>query len=291
MADLSATGGDLNMGPSSNLALKMDASQDFYGGALIALDTGDGYAEHMDDEPGLCFMGICSQFQSSDASRNDDTNATIVSGQNPAKIPLLSIFDRLGRNVTVTGATAVTDHGKLVFATDDATMTLTAPADDRGAVGIVWEYVSTGVCHVLFFTPMQSALMTMIGTHASMAFCVYDIASWGTGVIYDRVSWGQHGLIESFTFQVATSHTGATSTVAANAAVNSGSDIFASDDIVLAVASAVGGYEETTDEAVVAANAEFHDGDTINLSLLDGANAPTAGIGFVTMNYKRLIGV
>jgi hypothetical protein len=292
MTDL-AINTPLNMGPSNNLALKMDASQEFFAGAMIALDTGDGYAEHMDDEPGLCFMGICSQYQHSDASRNDDTNHTIGTGQNPARIPLLPLFDRLGSNITVAGVTGVTDHGKLVFATDDNVKTLTAPADDRGAVGIVWEFTSTGVCKVLFFTPMESALMTLLGTHGQMFAGIYNFAAtdFGTTSPYFHTVVGVHGLITGFTTKVSTDHVGATSTMTINAIVGAGSNIFATADIINAVAVAVTGYEATTDEAVVAANAEFHDGDVITITVSDGAQPPTAGIGAIMVNYKRLIGV
>lgn len=291
MSDLSVDT-PIQFGPShQNLTLLMDANQSFYAGAMIALDTGDGYAEHMDDEPGLCFMGIASQYQSSDASRKDNTNATIVNGNVAARIPLYPVFDRLARGVTVTGASARTDAGRFVYATDDATLTMTQPADDRAAVAVVWEWISGTTCDVLFFTPQESIMASLIGTTGECYVGQFN-AQFGP-TTYTKTMRG-HGVITDLWFYFGVAGATGSSTFTIQASIGGGSNLYATAAI-MPVASATKGAQvkasALSNGAITAANAEFHDGDDLAVVLTDGGTAMTAAIGQMLAVYDRRIGV
>lgn len=278
-------------GPSSpNITLLMDASQVFYAGAMIALDTADGYAEHMDDDPGLCFMGIASQYQSSDASRKDNTNATIVTANVAARIPLYPVFDRLARGATVTGASARTDAGRFVYATDDATLTMTQPADDRAPVGVVWEWISSTTCDVLFFTPEQSMLATLIGTTGEV-FIAEASPSFGP-TTYTKTLRG-HGVFTDLYFLFAVAGAVTASTFTINASIGGGSNFFATA-AVMTLAVATKGAEvkvsALTNGTFIAANCEFHDGDVLSMVLTNGGTAMTTAVAQVLGIYDRRIG-
>jgi hypothetical protein len=293
MAALAANSPVLANPVDGNLSLKGATSTTYYAGSIIALNRQTGLATKWVDasNAGNVFQGICPQKLVSDSSGNNITRATQVTGVVPLEVPLYPIFNRLAASAVVAGVTAVTNHGAPVFCLTDnaaADLTITSPADDRAPVGIVWRFRSTGVADVLYFTPMEAILYTMIGVfnETVMGFAV---AGFSTGTTYGKVMQGISGAITNVVLRAgAAAATGSsTSTIQVN--VNAGDNLFATADVV-ALAE---GEVFVTDEAVVTTGNRhiFHDGDTVNIVIADGGTPMTALTAIIEARYQRLIGV
>lgn len=298
MAALTTNANRVNLGPvDGTMGLTPTVSTEYFAGSIVGINKQTGRAVKWVDasNAGVVFQGIMPQYINVDASGNDTTRATQVTGVVPAILPVYPMFQRMAQNLPVAGVTAVTDHLAPVFClTDNAKedLTLTAPADDRAPVGIVWKFRSTGYADVLFFAPMEAVLFTLIG--------VYDewihgtaVAGFSTGVTYAKVSQGRSGEITNVLLYTATPTvtTGGSATLQVN--VNGGDDLFASADVVLKAAVDGKGEVFVSDEAVVTTGNRhiFHDGDTVNVIVADGGTPFAAGTFMIALRFKRLIGV
>ena len=280
-----------------NLALKPTVSTTFYAGSIVGLNRQTGLAVKWVDasNAGVVFQGIARTKISVDASGNDTTRATQVTGTVPALVPIYPMFDRKAENLPVAGVTADTDHGQWVWCLTDnaaADLTITAPADDRAPVGIIWKYRSSGYADVLFFSPMEAILMTLIGVYGDFIQGFFN-AGFGAGVTFAKVVQGISAEFTNVVFRIGTAEVTTGSSFTAQVNVNGGSDIFASADSFAKANFDAKGDVLTSDEAVVSTGNRhiFHDGDTLNVVLVDGGTAPTTARGLIEVRYKRLIGV
>lgn len=126
-----------------------------YRGSLIIFKPATGYADKLTDASGHVFKGLAVK------AALGDTGATPV-----AEV----IVDETGvvlEQVTVTGASAITDPHAKVYATDDQTLTLT-PTTYLRAVGRVVKWYSSTTCDVQLFTPEEYAAQTLAADIAAL---------------------------------------------------------------------------------------------------------------------------
>jgi hypothetical protein len=121
----------------SSLALTSGVTA--YDGALLGLSPSTGKAVLWSDTSGILFMGIAMRRAVGDA------NLTEVS------------IDTAGlelRDVAVTGASAITDQGDKIYATDDNTFTKT-PTANVGPIGYIKRWRTATKCDVQLYTPEE----------------------------------------------------------------------------------------------------------------------------------------
>lgn len=115
------------------------ASTTVYGGAFIGRNGSYGRPLVAGD----AFLGLCLEGVDNSA---DSTGGALG-------IPLQSGMQILH---AVTGVTGVADVKKLVYASDDNTLTLTA--ENNSLVGVIEQHVSSTECWVTLFTQKELAL-------------------------------------------------------------------------------------------------------------------------------------
>lgn len=275
-----------------NVGMTAGASKTFYAGSLLGLNTATGYPVNWADTTGYSFIGINAQKLTTDASGYDTTRPTQITGLVPGIVKLYPWYNRYAPSMTVAGVTAVTDHFKFVYCTTDnvADLTLTAPTDDRAPVGIVWRFRSTGVADVLFLNPMEAILLTMIGVYGEWVHAQAS-PSFSTGTTFPKVVQGIHGLITNIVAYTRVAGVVTASTFTLDGNVNGGTNFFAAPDVVALASVNAQGLVFTSDEAVLTANAEFHDGDTVNIIAANGGTAMTTWVGQFSVRFRRLLGV
>lgn len=119
-----------------------------YRGSLIVMKPSTGYADKLTDASGHVFKGVAVQ------GMVGDTSLTPV--------PAVAV-DETGvvlERIAVTGASAITDVGSKVYATDDQTFTLT-PTTYLRAVGRIVKWYSSTTCDVQLFTAEEYAAQVL----------------------------------------------------------------------------------------------------------------------------------
>lgn len=112
-----------------------------YEGSLIAFRPSTGYAVKWDATADDEFVGIATKNHTSASEIEVRTNPVVVRGYAG------SANGKHG-GIAVTGASAVTDNGKPVYASDDNVLTLTP--NDADPVGEVVKWISSTLCWVRF---------------------------------------------------------------------------------------------------------------------------------------------
>lgn len=118
----------------------------FMRGGLLATSSATGYAVKDADTANYDALGICSRHVVGDTSASPVPKVEVITG------PLIL------RNYPVTGASAVTDQGDYVYATDDQTLTKTATANTKPR-GEILKWISSTNCDVLIYAPEVSRAM------------------------------------------------------------------------------------------------------------------------------------
>ena len=115
-----------------------------YAGALVGLNTNTGYLDKWQDNAYFVFLGLANN------------NAAVVGETSDSPMPECLVNEEgvVLTNVSVTGVTAVTNTGDLVYATDDNTLTLSANVHVY-AIGKIVRWISSTYCDVQLFTPNE----------------------------------------------------------------------------------------------------------------------------------------
>jgi hypothetical protein len=135
--------------------------------ALLAIDTSTGLVEFMDDAKNLMPVGQVINSWDGIADNLTGDGSTKKSVSCAARILVGSDGNQNG--VSVAGATALTDFGKLVFATDGQTLTLTRPSCGL-PVGFVIKWMSSTYCHVYLFSIPEMLLLSKFSPSPSGYF-------------------------------------------------------------------------------------------------------------------------
>jgi hypothetical protein len=142
-----------NLSNSRNLATQAGSSIDvrtgdaknattFYAGGFVMLNTSTGYIDKAADTANFVHMGICGRQKVGDTSTLPN-DVEIICGP-------LTLLD-----YPVTGASAITNQGTLVYATDDQTLTTSATANTK-AFGYIAKWNSATKCDVVMLSPEAS---------------------------------------------------------------------------------------------------------------------------------------
>ena len=122
-------------------------------GALLAHNQALGKCEFADDAASLLPIGVCVG--------QKDGNNLLLTGDSGGNYSAVARGSIVLENVSVTGVSAITDAGKLVYATDGQTLTLTKPSVGV-AYGIVTAWRTSTYCDVYLFSFIEGVLMSMI---------------------------------------------------------------------------------------------------------------------------------
>lgn len=140
--------------------------------ALAAIDVSTGLAEFADDLKNLFPIGmvINSWDGIADNLTGDGSTKKVVTRSGI----LLVGSDGNNDGVSVTGATAITDFGKLVYPSDGHTLTLTRPTCAL-PVGYVVKWISSTYCYVYLWGTSETEILSMFSSSPSG----YFRKSWG----------------------------------------------------------------------------------------------------------------
>ena len=128
-------------GSSGTLALPGENAVEFFTGGFVVIHNTAGVVKKAADTANFRFVGIVGRRVTADGAQGDK-EVYVICG------PLII------RKHAVTGVAAVTDVGKLVYATDDQTLTLTANTNLK-AIGKIVRWHSGTTCDVLMFSPAE----------------------------------------------------------------------------------------------------------------------------------------
>lgn len=253
-------------------------------GSLIGLNVGTGTVLPYNDAAGHLLVGIAD---------NACTAAQATAG---FKLQVRTITSAIF-SATVTGATAATDNGKEIYATDENTYTMTRPADDALPVGIILFWVTSTTCHILVFGVTESAVLALAGgskrtLHIGSINTDALAPVAATNLLTGLTLWG-HGLITKF-YAIASSFD--TSYLTGLQVLNL--EIEGTNVTGGALSLEFTGIDTQADKALIkaataitAAN-EFHDGDLLDIELATDGVAFTVPVGGLsTVNYDLYIDV
>ena len=255
-----------------------------YKGALIGLVVGTGTVTNYNDAAGHLLIGIA------------DNTCTAAQATAGFKLQVRTITSAVF-SATVTGATAATDNGKEIYATDESVYTMTRPADDALPVGIILYWVTSTTCHVLVFGVTESAVLALAGGSKR----TIHLGAWSTealapvaatNILTGRTLWG-HGLITKF-YAIASGFD--TSYLTGLQVLNL--EIEGTNVTGGALSLEFTGIDTQADMALIksataitAAN-EFHDGDLLDIELAtDGVAFTVAAAALETVLYNLYIDV
>jgi len=130
--------------------------------ALLALNMSNGKTEFMDDAASLLPTGLI-------IASNPGNTGDELTGNTAGTYKSVSRGNLTLKNVSVTGVTALTDVGKLVYATDGHTLTLTRPTTGL-PIGVIVAYVSTTYVDIHVFDFVQSWILSMASSAPTAYF-------------------------------------------------------------------------------------------------------------------------
>jgi len=173
MADLSASITRAVKG-AAGLAAEVANSVQTYAGAWAGLRgpdhaTTQGYLDGFDDEKGMIFLG-----GHLDSQVLGDTTATIPPENR------LNVEPKIYPQATVTGVASRGDIGKVVYLTDNNTLTLTRPTLAT-PIGYVTEWSSSTTCDVFMFGTAAQAAVDLAGQGSQ----VFHLGHYNAAAITD----------------------------------------------------------------------------------------------------------
>ena len=128
---------------SGTLNIEATNTTVFYRGGFYMLNTTTGYAAAPADTSGYLWLGICGRQVTGDTGASPVAKVEIITG------PLILTY------YPVTGASAITNQGTLVYVTDNATLTTSATSNTKAVGYILKWHVSTN-CDVYILSPEAS---------------------------------------------------------------------------------------------------------------------------------------
>ncbi len=166
-----------------------DAKQTYAGG-LAALRgpghaTTNGYLDGLDDEAGLIPLG---------GFFSDETLG--ATGDSPPPENNVDVRDKIYRRATVVGVASRGDIGKLVFATDDSVLTLTAPSANAFPIGMVIEWHTSTTCDVAMWGMIAAAAIALGGAgRETICLGSFDVTIAASANLATGIVAPCHGLI------------------------------------------------------------------------------------------------
>ena len=254
-----------------------------YAGGLAAIRgeghaTTQGYADVFGDTPGLIPLGGFFSDQTLGATSDS-----------PPPENNVDISDKIWKSKAVTGVASRADIGKLVYATDDQSVTLTKPADDALPIGAVVEWHTSTTCDVYLF---GFATLAAIALGGSSVYTYYiggiDNGSSADGDIVTSLPLHGHGKILSVGAVVEVACTGTSGSIVLN--LELGTTNVTGGALTMSTA-ACGTLGEVIAATAVTAENEFHDGDLLSVEGASAAGTRTLGRLGLFMVVQNLLGL
>lgn len=255
------------------IALAIADTVTVYKGRLAAIRgpdhaTSQGDVDNWAETPGLVPAGILP-------SANGLASAAGDAAALPPPKAALSVLPQILERVAVTGAASAADVLKPVYASDNATLTLTRPADDAVVQGFVTKWHTSTTCDVMTLGLLGQLLLGMAGGNRQILdLGHFDNAELANGNIATGIVLPFHGKFISLHGMVEKAFTGSGGTAEVNLEIG-GTNVTGG---VLTVSTAAGGTVGTKLDAtdITAANV-FHEGDVLDVEVANAGGTRTAG--------------
>ena len=156
-----------------------------FGGALVSLATLTGEVDNHDNAAGYLPMGYATS-TATGTTANDAFSSINVNGD----------YMRL---VAVAGASALTDVGSLVYATDENTLTLTRASTFAAPIGFISFFFNSTTFHVKLFSLGESAALAAAGGSKQVKYLGrVDLTTLPTGNVKAGLTLFGRGKITGF---------------------------------------------------------------------------------------------
>jgi hypothetical protein len=253
-----------------------------YQGSYMALNTEDAAADDGYFDVWSAAVGQLPVGGFAEAGVTGDTSASPPPEVTFRQDPWIE------EQVTVTGASAITKLGQPVYASDDATLTLTRTTRAL-AIGIVTRYHSGSIVDVLHFGLALVAALSLRGSGKEI-WCLgsMDFPSVADGDILTGFPVPKHVAIVDFFAIVDIACTGSGGTVALNLEIGTTN----LTNGVLTVSSAAGGTKgaKLSATAITGANVA-HEGDTISVEASSTSATRSTGTVNLFIVVENRVGV
>jgi hypothetical protein len=186
-------------------------------------------------------------------------------------------------NVSVTGVSALGDVGKLVYATDDNTFTLTRPTYGV-PIGIVISYRTSTYCDVLLLGFVSNSVLQLAGNARDVWHIPVSGVVAGAGNVATGLVMPYHGKFISVNGIVVQALATAGADVSYNLEIGGTNVTGGVVQVVLADAQGA----KKTGSAITADN-EFHEGDLLDIEVAM-ASASSAGLVLLDIMVERMLG-
>lgn len=243
-----------------------------YKGAIVAYLAGTGTVTNYDDVAGHIPLGYAQEK---------------VVGDGSLRIQVRLAGDVI-RDQSITGVSDETTNGRAVYATDEATFTLTRPADDAHVVGVVLDGDSSNA-DLLMLSIQDYHVLGLAGGNKRTIFLgtIHTTALEGTSGVNLRTSfplWG-HGIITDF-FAYPTGFDSGHSAGSQTLNLEIGGTDLTGGILTLAGTSldAIGDVGTKISATAITAANEFHDGDVLDVELVSGGTGFVASIDLAGFN-------
>lgn len=267
------------------LAIRMANGVTGYGGGYAGLrgpnhGTSQGDADSFDDENGMIPLGGFLQRQKvGDTSASPAPEAEIGGVSGPD--------DRVLIEETVTGAAAQTDVGKMVYLTDDDTLTLTRPTLGI-PIGVIVRWHTSTTCDVYLFDFGTLCAIALGGSGQDIwNLGTFDANTLAAGNIRTGIAAPYHGEFLEFYAIVDVALASSGDFADLNLEIG-GTDVTGG---VITLTAPVAKGVKVAGTAITAA-AVFHEGDLIDIEVATSPFADlTAGSFTLYATVKRHLGV
>lgn len=184
MSDMTANASRNFRSRTHSIALITTNEEEFFIGAAVGLnaDTGRAVALSTASNKHVRFVGWCQQ-----RITGDGTNTVSVRVDGPVV-----------EAATITGLSAASDVGKLIYMIDDQTFTLTRPSADAVAVGLVGRFRSGTTGDVICFTIGESFALDAARPKETIALGTVGLKEAAAEDVVCRKPLFGHGRIVKF---------------------------------------------------------------------------------------------
>lgn len=277
----------------TSLAIEVGNSQTMFAGGFAALaDASHGTSDQRGRTKAWAaavseeFIGITKQNPASTVGSSVGSSSP-AAGTARVQAPLETAPTILQR-YAVTGVSAQSDVGKSVYASDDATLTLTAPSTNAIPVGMITRWHVSTTCDVLIFGWALQRILALAGGNRQTMLLGIGSAGAATGNMATGILMPFHGKIISCYGIVIVEPTDADVVQTINLEI--GGTNVTGGVITFQFDSALG--TKLAGTAITAAN-EFHHGDLLDIETVATVAGTVADPGLVAIyaEIERLPGV
>lgn len=256
---------------SGRIEAIIKASEALVINALAAIDISTGKMEFADDLKNLVPCGMVTS--PSDGNPDHLTGSSVYNWKAVARGKIIQRW-------AVTGASAAADSGKLVYATDGQTLTLTAPATGL-PFGHIVRWISSTLCDVYFYSYNESLMRLLQGTSN------YKLKNFGTfpsnalqgtaGVtLWQETAYEHYKFISLSAQCVAHDNAALAGSQAINLDINGTNVTGGALTVAYTDVDAAGDMGAVVSASAITAENEVHQGDTVKLEMAASGTGFTA---------------